>query len=76
LGFLLSEVVSYGGDSPYSTPYAEDNDPIVDPEVLDPETCGSVAYEPELCGPVTCEPVVTETGGPEICVTVVCYGLT
>jgi hypothetical protein len=70
LGFFLFEVVSYGGDSSCSTPSAEDNDPVVDPEVPDPETCGSVSYEPELCGPVT------ETGGPEICVTIVCYELT
>ena len=67
LGFFLSEVVSCGGDSPCSTTSAEDNDPVVDPEVPDPETCGSVACEPELCGPVTCEPVVTEVGGPELC---------
>jgi hypothetical protein len=70
LGFLLSEVVSYGEDSPYSTPSAEDNDPIVDPKVPDPETYGSVACEPELYGPIT------ETDGPKICVTVVYYGLT
>jgi hypothetical protein len=70
LGFLLSEVVSFGGDSPYSTPYAEDNDPVVDLEVQDLETYGSVAYELELCGPVT------ETGGPKIYVTVVCCRLT
>jgi hypothetical protein len=68
--------VSHGGDSPCSTPSPEDNDPVVYSEVLDPETCGAVAYEPELCGPVTCEPVVTEASGPKICVIVVSYGLT
>jgi hypothetical protein len=75
LGFLLSEVVSYGGDSPYSTPSIEDNDPDVDSEVSDPETYGPVACEPELCGPVTCEPVITEAGGPKLFVTVVYYEL-
>jgi hypothetical protein len=68
--------VSYGGDSPCSTPSAEDNDPVVDPEVLDPKTCGPVVYEPELCGPVSCEPIVSEASGPKISVIVVCYGLT
>jgi hypothetical protein len=62
--------VSYGGESPCSTPSAEDNDPVVDPKVPDPETCGLVACEPELCGSVT------ETGDPEIYVTVVYCGLT
>jgi hypothetical protein len=71
LGFLLSEVVSCGGDSPCSTPSPEDNDPEVDSEVPDPETSGPIAYEPETCGPVTYEPVIPETGGPELCVIVV-----
>jgi hypothetical protein len=68
--------VSYGADSPCSNPSPEDNDPVVDSEVPDPETCGLVACETELYGPVTCELVVTEAGGPELCVTVVYCGLT
>ena len=68
--------MSYGGESPYSTPSAEDNDPDVDFEVPNPETSGPVAYEPKICGPVICEPVVLETGGPELCVTIVFFGLT
>jgi hypothetical protein len=68
--------VSYVGDSPCATPSPEDNDPEVDSEVPDPETCGPVACEPESCGPVTCEPVIPKTGGPELYVTVFCSGLT
>jgi hypothetical protein len=70
LGFLLSKVVSYGGDSPCSTSSPEENDPVVDFEVPDPKTYGPVAYEPKLCGPVTCEPVITEAGGPKLYVTI------
>jgi hypothetical protein len=76
LGFLLSEVVYHGGESPCSTAYPEDSDLEVDSGVLDPETCGPVACKTESCGPVTCEPVVTEAGGLKIYVTIVFYGIT
>jgi hypothetical protein len=76
LGFLLYEVVSHGGDSPWSTPSPEDYDPEVESGELDLETCGLVTCDPDICGLVTCGPVIIETGGPELCVTEVCCGLT
>jgi hypothetical protein len=58
-----------------STPSPEDCEPEVESREIDPETYGPITYDPDIYGLVTCGPVVTETGGPELCVTEGCCGL-
>jgi hypothetical protein len=68
--------MSRGGDSPCSTPTPKDCEPEVESGELDPETYGPVTCDPDIYGPVTCGPIVTEAGGPELCVTKFYCGLT